>query len=380
MKRIRLTEKQYDKIISELYKSTYNSAAAKAMGESDLDYWKDYVESKKQSDERAKEGGILGKLLSDTKMDKNENVYTKWFPTRFALDALGGKSHILLFKEFAQYCKKKFGLRDKADIYMIWLDYTHSVVKMIPDQTVLKELYRSTYNSAAAKAMEGEDEELALDFLRHSNDMGIEDELKYNPKKVVHKDDEHIVIDKDLDWEDEVRYDDDDVSYEDDEWMVIDTDEPKYDFYGVGPSDLDADGIPDDVDDELSVDRFDITQRIKSELNTMLNEGSKGENYMFFSNLKQMRRQLDIMINEFDSNMVNDVINNGHDWADDHITEAKVNIDQVFDFFMNKLKDEDGEYKDDEEFEFPVDDDYDDTEDYYTSHDKYGNSINDYPK
>jgi hypothetical protein len=47
---------------------------------------------------------------------------------------------------------------------------------------------------------------------------------------------------------------------------------------------------------------------------------------------------------------------------------------------MNKLKDEDGEYKDDEEFEFPVDDDYDDTEDYYTSHDKYGNSINDYPK
>jgi hypothetical protein len=202
---------------------------------------------------------------------------------------------------------------------------------MIPDQTVLKELYRSTYNSAAAKAMEEEDEDLALDFLRHSNEMGIEDE-------------------------------------------------PNYDFYGVGSSDLDADGIPDDMDDELSVDRFNIAQRIQSELNTMLNEGSKGENYMFFSNLKQMRRQLDIMINEFDSNMVNDVLNNGHDWADDHITEAKVNIDQVFDFFMNKLKDEDGEYKDDEEFEFPVDDDYDDTEDYYTSHDKYGNSINDYPK
>jgi hypothetical protein len=75
-----------------------------------------------------------------------------------------------------------------------------------------------------------------------------------------------------------------------------------------------------------------------------LEEESKGENYMFFSNLKQMRRQLDIMINEFDSNMVNDTLNNGHDWADDHISEAKVNIDQVFDFFMNKLKDEDGEY------------------------------------
>jgi hypothetical protein len=105
----------------------------KILKESDIDYWKDYAESKKQSDERAKEGGILGKLLSDTKMDKNENVYTKWFPTRFAVDALGlgSEAHIPLFKEFTQYCKKKFGLRDKADIYMIWLDYTTSVIDMI---------------------------------------------------------------------------------------------------------------------------------------------------------------------------------------------------------------------------------------------------------
>jgi len=82
----------------------------------------------------------------------------------------------------------------------------------------------------------------------------------------------------------------------------------------------------------------------KSQYRKLLKEQSKGENYMFFSNLKQMRRQLDIMLNEFNPNMVNDILNNGHDWADDHITEAKVNIDQVFDFFMNKLKDEDGEY------------------------------------
>jgi len=82
----------------------------------------------------------------------------------------------------------------------------------------------------------------------------------------------------------------------------------------------------------------------KSQYRKLLKEQSKGENYMFFSNLKQMRRQLDIMLNEFNPNMVNDILNNGHDWADDHITEAKVNIDQVFDFFMNKLKDESGDY------------------------------------
>ena len=54
------------------------------------------------------------------------------------------------------------------------------------------------------------------------------------------------------------------------------------------------------------------------------------------------------------------------------ISESKTNIDSVFDFFMNK--------KTDGEVEISVDDDYDDTEDYYTSHDKYGNPFNDYPK
>ncbi len=82
----------------------------------------------------------------------------------------------------------------------------------------------------------------------------------------------------------------------------------------------------------------------ESQYRKLLKEQSKGENYMFFSNLKQMRRQIDIMLNEFNPYWVDTMLSDGHDWADDHITEAKVNIDQVFDFFMNKLKDEDGEY------------------------------------
>ena len=87
-----------------------------------------------------------------------------------------------------------------------------------------------------------------------------------------------------------------------------------YDFYGVGPSDIDADGIPDDVDDELSVDRFDIRQRVQSELNTMLNEGDrKTRNYMFFSNLKQMRRQIDIILENFNPHWVDSLLCDGHD-------------------------------------------------------------------
>ncbi len=48
-------------------------------------------------------------------------------------------------------------------------------------------------------------------------------DLEYDPRKVVHKDDEHIVIDKNMDDDtDEFKYDEDDISYMDDDWLVID--------------------------------------------------------------------------------------------------------------------------------------------------------------
>lgn len=70
-------------------------------------------------------------------------------------------------------------------------------------------------------------------------------------------------------------------------------------------------------------------------------------NYMFFSNLKQMKRQLEMMM-QMDEQTVNNIIENGHDWADDHISEAKTNIDQVFDFLKNEM-DKESQYVDYEE-------------------------------
>jgi ferritin-like metal-binding protein YciE len=68
--------------------------------------------------------------------------------------------------------------------------------------------------------------------------------------------------------------------------------------------------------------------------------------YMFFSNLEQMRRQCDILL-EMDKSMVEEILENGHDWAQDHISEAKNNMDQVFDFLMNETKSEDNRMDDD---------------------------------
>lgn len=105
----------------------------KILKESDIDYWKDYAEGKKKDAERKekREGGILGKLLSDTRMDKNDNVYAKWFPTRFSVDSLGSEVFMFLYTEFERYCKKNFGLSDKEDVLELWGDYTNSIIDMV---------------------------------------------------------------------------------------------------------------------------------------------------------------------------------------------------------------------------------------------------------
>jgi len=64
---------------------------------------------------------------------------------------------------------------------------------------------------------------------------------------------------------------------------------------------------------------------------------NKSSRYMFFSNLEQMRRQCDLLL-DLDHSMIEEILENGHDWAQDHIAEAKNNMDQVFDFLMNESK------------------------------------------
>ena len=91
----------------------------------------------------------------------------------------------------------------------------------------------------------------------------------------------------------------------------------------------------------------------ESQLNKLVkkivNEKDYGkiQNYMFFSNLEQMIRQAQLLL-ELDPMDVEKILQGGHDWADDHITVAKENLDQVFDFMMNETEYID-EFYDDEE-------------------------------
>lgn len=83
-----------------------------------------------------------------------------------------------------------------------------------------------------------------------------------------------------------------------------------------------------------------LQELIKKHLNNVIKENEMIENYMFFGNLKQIHRQCELLL-KMDPKELDSIIKDGHDWADDHISEAKNNMDQVFDFFMNETQKED---------------------------------------
>jgi hypothetical protein len=79
---------------------------------------------------------------------------------------------------------------------------------------------------------------------------------------------------------------------------------------------------------------------LRKYIDKIIKENQSTENYMFFSNLQQIHRQCEMLM-KMDPQELDQIIKNGHDWADDHVSEAKNNMDQVFDFFMNETKSKD---------------------------------------
>lgn len=86
---------------------------------------------------------------------------------------------------------------------------------------------------------------------------------------------------------------------------------------------------------------------LKRLVNRVLQEAEhENDRYMFFSNLEQIKRQADMLL-EIDKDVLHQILENGHDWAQDHVATAKENMDQIFDFFMNEIK---GDGEDSEDY------------------------------
>jgi hypothetical protein len=57
---------------------------------------------------------------------------------------------------------------------------------------------------------------------------------------------------------------------------------------------------------------------------------------MFFGNLKIIKKYVDAML-QMDPQQVEQLLNNGHDWAADHIATSKDDIEEVAGFLSNEM-------------------------------------------
>jgi hypothetical protein len=59
--------------------------------------------------------------------------------------------------------------------------------------------------------------------------------------------------------------------------------------------------------------------------------------YMFFQNLEQIKMQCEELL-MMDKNSIDNILKNGHDWAADHVSTSKDDIEEVYNFITSKLK------------------------------------------
>jgi hypothetical protein len=92
----------------------------------------------------------------------------------------------------------------------------------------------------------------------------------------------------------------------------------------------------------VQLGKKDATKKRRLELAKTLssmNEHSETNNYMFFGNLKTIKRLVDELL-EMDESKVDAILSDGHNWAVDHIATSKDDIEEVFNFLAGEDEDE----------------------------------------
>lgn len=84
-----------------------------------------------------------------------------------------------------------------------------------------------------------------------------------------------------------------------------------------------------DKKDATKKRRLELAKTL-SKLNKAVKENHEEENYMFFSNLETIKRLVDKLL-EMDKTEI-DMMLKEHDWASDHVTSSKDDIEEVFNF------------------------------------------------
>ena len=74
---------------------------------------------------------------------------------------------------------------------------------------------------------------------------------------------------------------------------------------------------------------------IREEIQNALGEGHNSNNYMFFENLKTLKHAIDEML-AMGKAKVDQILEDGHGWAIDHIATSTDDVEEVYHFLTNQ--------------------------------------------
>jgi hypothetical protein len=66
-------------------------------------------------------------------------------------------------------------------------------------------------------------------------------------------------------------------------------------------------------------------------------ESEEVKNYMFFSNLKAIKEKVDKLL-QIDPKKLDKMIEDGHDWASDHISSSRDDIEEVYNWISGEVE------------------------------------------
>jgi len=90
------------------------------------------------------------------------------------------------------------------------------------------------------------------------------------------------------------------------------------------------------AEDHISIAKENLSHVYNFMMNHGVKENHSNENYMFFGNIESIHRMCEDMMGLNDQE-VDEILTDGHDWAEDHMSAAKECITQVEDFLKNEL-------------------------------------------
>jgi hypothetical protein len=79
----------------------------------------------------------------------------------------------------------------------------------------------------------------------------------------------------------------------------------------------------------------ELKNLIREEVQNALSENHDSNNYMFFANLKTLKHAIDEML-AMDKSNVDQILEDGHGWAIDHIATSTDDVEEVYHFLTNK--------------------------------------------